>query len=335
MTLRKNRKAVLASRPLGLPNRGNFRIIDDIVGELGPGQALVENQYLSVDPAMRGWVSDESNYADPVAIGAVMRASAVGRVVSSRSTHLKLGEIVVGRFGWQEYAIVDDMTEVRVVSASYPPSLALGALGANGVTAWLGFMNIGQPKRGDVVVVSTAAGAVGSLVGQLARLAGCRTIGIVGSDEKADICLNEFGYDVAINYKSDTFLDHLEDACADGVDIYFDNTSGRISDAVMGYLNKNARIIVCGTAAIESWDPLPTGPRIHRQLLTKRARMEGFLLQDHSHEFDSVVDHLTTLVDSGALKYREHVLVGIERAPEALELLLKGGNLGKTIIQVD
>ncbi|WP_024365732.1 NADP-dependent oxidoreductase [Arthrobacter sp. TB 26] len=334
MAHRANRQVILANRPAGIPRSEHFAIADSMIGDPEPGQVLVKNEYLSVDPAMRGWVSAESNYSSPVPVGSVMRGSAVGTVIESNKTRLQIGDQVVGRFGWQEYALVAETDHVLRVNTAFPASLALGVLGANGITAWLGLLDVARPLPGELVVVSTAAGAVGSVVGQLARLAGCRTIGITSSQRKVDICLDEYGFDSALNYRAPDFREELEEACGDGVDVYFDNTSGPISDSLMPHLAHGARVVVCGTAAIESWDPWPSGPRVHRHLLTKGASMHGFLLQDHAHEFEGVLERLAPLVRSGAIRYHEHVLDGLESAPGAVSLLYEGGNVGKTIIRL-
>jgi NADPH-dependent curcumin reductase CurA len=334
VTDRLNRQVILAQRPSGIPRAEHFAVTDANIGHPGPGQILVKNLYLSVDPAMRGWVSVEDNYSPPVPVGSVMRASAVGEIVESNGTRLQVGDVVVGRFGWQEFAIVAETDNVRRVDTSLPASLALGVLGANGVTAWLGLFGIGRPLPGELVVVSTAAGAVGSVVGQLARLAGCRTVGITGSKGKVDLCLAEYGFDTALDYRAPDFLENLEQACGDGVDVYFDNTSGPVSDAVMSHLAHDSRVVVCGTSAIESWQPAPMGPRVHRQVLTAGATMRGFLLQDHAYEYDQVVRRLDPLVRNGELRYTEHVLDGLESAPGAVSMLYEGRNAGKLIIRL-
>jgi len=329
-----NRRVTLSARPRGIPQAKHFSL--DAVPLLLPasGQVVIENHYLSVDPAMRGWVSAEVNYVDSVPIGGVMRASAVGRVIASRNDQLHVGDMVVGRFGWQEYATVDAADVLRTLDPDLPPSLALGVLGATGITAWLGLMRVGQPTPGDVVVVSTAAGAVGSVVGQLARLAGCRTVGITGSSAKVRVCDEEYGFNIALDYRSPSFDEELGAACSDGVDVYFDNTSGSVSDAVLPHLRKHARVVICGTAAISTWDPQPEGPRVSRILLTKSARMEGFLLQDYAHLHDEALGRLTPLVRSGAIRTREHVLEGIESAPGSIAALYRGDNLGKALIRL-
>jgi NADPH-dependent curcumin reductase CurA len=296
---------------------------------------LVRNEYLSVDPAMRGWASGEDNYAPPVALGEVMRANAVGTVIESQHPRFREGDRVVGRFGWQEFALIDAALDVRAVSDAHPPSLALGLLGASGVTAWLGLIEIAAARPGDLVVVSSAAGSVGSAVGQLARLTGCRTVGVTGSSEKARACIEEFGFDDALDYRASDFTDRLARSCAAGVDVYFDNTSGPISDAVMRHLAHRARVVICGTASVPTWDPLPSGPRPNRQLLIRSARMEGVLLQDHAHEVDRILERLGRLVSEGVLRSHEFVLDGLDAAPGAVRLLYDGGNLGKMLIRLE
>ena len=266
----------------GIPQAEHFEIVEAPVPDPSNGQVLVRNIYLSVDPAMRGWVSAVANYSEPVALGAVMRSLAVGRVEESRSSDFHPGEYVTGMFGWQDYAVVDaEAIERKVGGSGLPISTSLGVLGLNGLTAYFALLEIGQPKAGETVVVSTAAGAVGSCVGQIAKIKGCRTVGIAGGPDKVHICHEEFRYDSAVDYRADDFESALDAACPHGVDVYFDNTAGPISDSVMRRLAVGARVVICGTASIASWDPLPQGPRVERHLLVKRPRMQGFLIFDH------------------------------------------------------
>ncbi len=333
--MRRNRQVVLTSRPAGIPTAENFAITDAVVAVPGPGQVLVRNEFLSVDPAMRGWVSAVANYSAPVGVGEVMRSNAAGTVVASGVAAYPVGARVTGMFGWQEYALVEaGQVSRRVVEDDLPLSLSLGLLGLNGATAWLALSEIGRPAARETVVVSTAAGSVGSAVGQLARMAGARTVGISGGAAKTDLCTQVFGYDAAVDYRSPSFAADLAAACPDGVDVYFDNTSGAISDAVLTHLNRRARIVVCGTASVSSWDPWPSGPRVDRHLLTKAARMEGFLFFDHEHRLEEAVAHLAPLVRSGELRYLEDVLDGLERAPDAIAGLYRGDNLGKRVIRL-
>jgi NADPH-dependent curcumin reductase CurA len=335
MTDRPNRQVTLAARPTGVPGPEHFAISSVAVEPPGPGQVVVRNEFLSVDPAMRGWVNAAANYADPVPLGAVMRSFGVGVIEESRSAAYGVGDRVVGLFGWQERATVDAQAiERRFDHDDLSPSLALGVLGLTGVTAWLALTEIGQPRVGDTVVVSTAAGSVGSVAGQLASLAGCRTVAITGGPRKVGICLDEFGYDVALDYRSATFEADLAAACPAGVDVFFDNTSGRIADAVLPLLARRARVIVCGTAAIDSWDPWPHGPLMSRHLLVKSARAEGFLYFDHAHRAAEAVARLAPLVRAGQIRYREEVLEGLESAPGSIAGLYRGENLGKRVISL-
>ena len=320
-----NRQIVLVSRPDGIPQAAHFALVESPRPVIDAGEVLVRNDVLSVDPAMRGWVSAVANYSEPVPVGGVMRSFAVGTVVESRCEEYSVGERVLGEFGWQELAAVHPAAITRrLPDTGLSPSLALGVLGLTGVTAWFGVTEVLDPAAGGTVVVSTAAGSVGSVAGQLARLRGCRTVGITGGPDKVALCLDEFGYDAAVDYRSSTFA----------TDSYFDNTSGAITDTVLRFINPRARIAVCGTASIDTWDPWPTGPRVERHLLTKRARMEGFLFFDFEHRLDEALDALTPLVRSGGLRYREEFLDGLEAAPDAIAGLYRGENLGKRLIRL-
>ncbi len=330
-----NRQVVLKSRPAGIPQAENFELIEAPLPALADGQVLVHNLYVTAEPAMRGWVSAVANYSEPVPIGGVMRSPAVGRVAESRHPDYEPGELVTGMFGWQAYAAVDAKTITRKVPADGPPiSTALGVLGLNGLTAYFALLEVGQPKKGETVVVSTAAGAVGSCVGQIAKLKGCRSVGITGGAEKVRLCREEFGYDAAIDYKAGQLDAALAQACPEGLDVYFDNTAGPISDAVMQHLRPGARIVICGTASISSWDPWPAGPRIERHLLVKRARMQGFLIFDYAPRFPEALAALTEWVRAGKIRYREDILEGLEQAPGSIAGLYRGENLGKRIIRV-
>lgn len=335
MTTLRNRQVRLKARPQGIPQAEHFELAEAAVPALTEGQVLVRNVYLSVEPAMRGWVSAVANYSEPVPLGGVMRSFAAGRVEASRDPAVPVGAWVTGLFGWQDYAVVEAATiERQIVERDLPLSTALGVLGINGVTAHYGLLQIGQPREGETVVVSTAAGAVGSCVGQIAKLEGCRTVGIAGGEAKRRLCLDEFGFDAAVDYKAPDFTERLAEACGAGVDIYFDNTAGPISDAVMSHLRVGARVIVCGTASIASWTPAPTGPRVERQLLVNRARMQGFVIFDHREHYDAAYRDLAQWLRDGRLRYLEDVLVGIDHAPDAIAGLYRGDNLGKRLIRI-
>lgn len=329
-----NHAVILKSRPSGVPTADNFASVECALPALADGQIHVRNHYLSVDPAMRGWLSDASGYSDPIAIGEVMRSFAVGEIVATRSPHFVVGQKVVGFFGWQEEAIVSaDAVLFRVPTGATSLSRYLGVLGINGITAYFGLLDVCQPRAGETVVVSTAAGAVGSCAGQIAKLMGCRTVGITGGPDKVSACLADFGYDEAIDYRGTVDLDSaLAAACPDGIDVYFDNTSGTISDAVLRHIRIGARIAICGTAAIASWSPWPLGERPNRHLLVKRATMRGFLATDYRDRFDEAVAKLTHWVGQGLIRYREDILVGLETAPTAISRLYAGENSGKLLI---
>ncbi|HEX5805633.1 MAG TPA: NADP-dependent oxidoreductase [Macromonas sp.] len=330
-----NRQVVLKSRPVGIPQAEHFEIVHAPIPALQPGEFLVRNEYLSVDPAMRGWVNAVANYSDPVGIGEVMRSFAAGTVVASRHPSYAEGDKVMGMLGWQDYAVTDGRNIRRKIREhDLPISLSLGVLGLNGVTAYFALTEVGEPKPGDTVVVSTAAGAVGSAVGQIAKIAGCRTVGIAGGPDKVRACVEQFGYDAAIDYKAGELDEALRAACPNGVDVYYDNTSGRITDSVVKLINKYARIVICGTASVASWDPWPSGPRVERHLLNKAARMQGFLIWDYEHRSDEAVAKLAGWIRSGQLRYQEDVRMGIEAAPDSIASLYRGENSGKCLIRL-
>ncbi|MBI2726351.1 MAG: NADP-dependent oxidoreductase [Polaromonas sp.] len=330
-----NTRVLLKSRPTGIPQAEHFEIAEADMPALEPGHFIVKNEFLSVEPAMRGWVNAAANYSDPVPLGGVMRSFAAGTVVASRHAGYAEGDKVMGMLGWQQYA-VSDGTGIRrkVLEHDLPLSLSLGVLGINGVTAYFALTEIGEPRPGDTVVVSTAAGSVGSAAGQIAKLAGCRTVGITGGAAKLKMCLEDFGYDAAVDYKAADFQQALAAASPKGVDVYYDNTSGAISDAVVARINKFARIVICGTASVASWDPWPSGPRMERHLLNKSARMQGFLVWDYEHRYEEAVARLAAWVREGKLRYREEIIDGMAAAPDAIASLYRGENLGKRLIRL-
>jgi hypothetical protein len=331
----KNRRVVLVSRPAGIAQADHFAIVEEDMRPLAGGEIRVRNDFLSVEPAMRGWIADKGNYSAPVEIGATMRALAVGEVEESRAAEYRPGDVVMGWFGWQSYADARPSAVVRQVrETDLPRSLALGVLGINGVTAMIGLDLIGQPRPGDIVLVSTAAGAVGSAVGQIAKLRGCRTIGITGGGAKTALCRDRFGYDAAIDYRAHDIGASLAEACPAGVNVYFDNTAGAISDAVYPHLAVGARVVICGTASIPTWDPWPAGPRLERHLLVKRARAQGFVVFDHLERWEACVAMLADWVRGGDLHYQEDILDGLDACPDALAGLYRGENAGKRLIRL-
>ena len=331
-----NRQVRLKARPDGIPQAEHFELVEAPLPAPADGEVLVRNSFLSVEPAMRGWVSAVANYSEPVAVGAVMRALAAGTVVESRHPDWRPGDRVAGMFGWQDFAAVAPAAiQRRIEDDDLPLSTALGVLGLNGLTAYFGLLEAGQPKTGETVVVSTAAGAVGSCVGQIAKIEGCRTVGIAGGPTKAALCREAFGFDAAVDYKAAGYEQALAAACPAGIDVYFDNTAGAISDAVLRHLNVGARVVICGTASIPSWDPIPLGPRVERHLLVKRARMQGILVFDYADRYPQGLARLAAWVREGRIRYREDILVGIEQAPDAIAGLYRGDNLGKRLIRID
>ena len=334
MDKRRNRQVTLISRPVGVPEPRHFEMVSSPLAELQDGQFLVENLYLSVDPAQRGYVNEENNYSPPVPLGTVMRAMAVGRVAESRHPGFEVGEYLYGWFGWQDYWIGGPEGLLRRVDPSQAPlSAGAGLLGINGLTAWLALHEIGRPKAGDTVVVTAAAGAVGSLVGQLARLAGCRTVAVVGSDEKGELCLSRYGYDTYVNYRRP--LDEALDlACPNGIDLFFDNVAGPIADTLIRRMNVFGRVVQCGTMSIPVWIPPPQGPRIEREILTRRLRIQGFVIFDHIARFDAAAVELSQLLAAGKLHYDEDIESDLARAPQALVDVYEGRNRGKKLIRL-
>ena len=330
-----NRQITLAARPAGLPKESDFKLVNSPIPAPRTGEFLVRLLYVSVDPYMRGRMNDVKSYAPPVAIGEVMGAGGVGVVTVSQHPQFKPDDIVNGFFGWQEYAVTDGRPIRRKVrEVDLPRSLSLGILGINGVTAYFALTAVGEPRPGDTVVVSTAAGAVGSAVGQIAKIAGCSTVGIAGGARKQQLCRDEFDYDFAVDYKAAGFEEALSAATPAGVDVYDDNTAGAISDAVIQRINRGARIVVCGTASVSNWDDWPSGPRVERHLLNKAARMQGFLIWDYEHRYKEAVARLAGWVRDGRLRYREEILDGIERAPGSIARLYRGENDGKLLVRL-
>lgn len=336
MQSRKNRQVWLRSRPNGIPQADNFALREAEIPTIGEGEFLIHNRFLSADPAMRGWITDKTNYWPRIEVGDTMRAFAAGDVLESRNPNYAVGDRVMGIFGWQDYAAAKQAQVMRKVQeADLPLSLSLGVLGLNGLTAYFGVLDVLHPKTGETVVVSTAAGGVGSAAGQIAKIQGCRIVGVTGGPEKVRQCREEFGYDAVIDYKAATDLDAaLAKECPNGIDAYFDNTSGAIHDAVLRRINLHARIAICGTASYASWEPWNNGPRPERHLLVKRATMQGFLTTDFAARYEEAVNALAGWVCEGKLRYREDVLDGIESAPGSIEKLYSGENKGKLVIRL-
>jgi NADPH-dependent curcumin reductase CurA len=330
-----NRRIVLAERPAGIPEPWHFTRHDVPVPALADDEFLVRNLYLSIDPAQRGWVNASVNYSDPVPLGGVMRSLGVGVVTETRNARFGVGTHLYGWFGWQDYCKATEALVLRRVDpADGPLTTALGVLGINGITAYLALTTICRPQAGETVVVSTAAGAVGSLVGQLAWRAGCRVVGITGSRDKVDQCVRQFGYHAAIDYSCGLTVEIVQQTCPRGVDVFFDNTSGSIADAVWPLLNIRARVVQCGTASVATWDPAPIAPRRDREILVKRIRHEGFVVFDHVARFAEITVTLAADLRDGTLAYVEDIEHGLDRAPGALASIYRGENRGKKIIEL-
>ncbi|MGW2744961.1 NADP-dependent oxidoreductase [Streptomyces sp. NPDC001450] len=330
-----NREWHLLSRPVGWPKPEDFALVEAPVPAIGEGQVLVRNKYLSVDPYMRGRMSDAKSYLPPFELGKVMQGGAVGEVVESNAEGIAVGDHVLHFFGWREYAAVDAKQAVKVDPAAAPLSTYLGVLGMTGLTAYAGLLRTASFKEGDVVFVSGAAGAVGSQVGQLAKLMGAsRVIGSAGSDEKVKLLVEEYGFDAAFNYKKGPVSEQLREAAPDGIDVYFDNVGGDHLEAAIGSLNQGGRIAICGMISVyNNTEPAP-GPKNLVRLIQTRGRMEGFLVGDHYDLQPQFVAEVGPWVASGQLKYRETVVEGIENNLEAFLGVLRGDNTGKMIVKL-
>jgi hypothetical protein len=330
-----NRQIRLASRPVGLPKVSDFRLAYSPLPAAAAGEVLVRSVYLSLDPYMRPRMSDAESYAPPVAIGDVMVGGAVAFVLESRDPKFRAGDAVTGLLGWQEYAVAPGHELRRLDPGAAPISTALGVLGMPGLTAFFGLLDICGPQRGETVVVSGAGGAVGMLVGQIAKIKKCRVVGVAGSDAKVAWLLDELGFDAAVNYKTAADLDSsLEQLCPDGVDIYFDNVGGATTDAVVRRINAGARISVCGQISQYNLEEPELGPRWLGQLIVKQATVRGFLVSGYAERFAKGLKQLTRWLRQGKLRYREDVAQGIEAAPQAFIGMLQGKNQGKQLVQL-
>jgi NADPH-dependent curcumin reductase CurA len=318
-----------------MPDEGCFKLVTSSMPQPTNGQVLVRTRFISVDPYMRGRMNDRKSYVPPFQLNEVLNGGVVGEVVESKSNNFSKGDVVVGNLGWQDYSIAGEKEVRKINSDIAPVSTALGVLGMPGLTAYFGLLEIGQPKQGETVVVSGAAGAVGTIVGQIAKLHGCRVVGIAGSDKKTKYLIDELGFDTAINYRAGPDLRKvLEDACPNGVDVYFDNVGGDISDAVLSLINNNARIPLCGQISLYNETHIPMGPRIQPQLLTHSALMKGFLVRNYADRFDEGIRQLAGWLKEKKLKYAENVVEGLENAPKAFIGLFAGENLGKQLVKI-
>lgn len=331
----QNRSIYLTSYPKGLPTESNFKTVESTVREIQDGEVLVQTLYLSVDPYMRGRMSGRRTYIDPFPLGQVVTGGVVGRVVESKHPKFQVGDHILGNsLGWQDYSIAKGEW-LNHLPAGIPLSKALGVIGMTGLTAYFGLLEIGQSKEGETVVVSGAAGAVGMTVGQIAKLKGCRVVGIAGSDEKVRFLKEELGFDEVINYKttSNIYTD-LKQACPDGVDIYFDNVGGEISDAVYRLLNRYARVPLCGQISGYNLETPDIGPRITPLILIKSALVKGFIVSDYQDQFPEAIRTLAKWYMTGQLKDQESIVEGLENTVSAFLGLFEGKNIGKQIVKV-
>ena len=331
----KNRQVRLAARPVGLPKRSDWQFTDEAVPEPGDGQFVVKVSHLSLDPAMRGWMNEGKSYIRPVAIGEVMRAGAGGSVVASKHPQFKVGDVVTGGFGVQEYAVSDGKGAVKVDTRLVPLPVYLGTLGMPGMTAYFGLLEVGKPKAGETVVVSGAAGAVGLVVGQIAKLKGCRVVGIAGGSEKCEF-LKTLGYDAAIDYKNEDVKAKLKEHCPKGIDVYFDNVGGEILDACLARLAMHARIVICGAISQYNNSDGMKGPANYMSLLVNRASMTGMVVFDYADRYGEAAREMAGWIVAGKLKTKEDVVEGgLEAFPETLLKLFRGENLGKLVLKVE
>ena len=325
---------VLANRPAGLVDENTLRTESEPAPEPADGEALVKVRYLSIDPTIRTWMDDVPSYLPPIQIGEVIRSGGVGEVIESRTDAYQPGQLLFGMTGWQDYVIADEGEKsMQVLPDGVPPGIAIGILGVTGMTAYFGIIDVGQVAEGDVVVVSGAAGATGSAAGQIAKIKGAKkVVGIAGGAEKCAYIVDELGFDEAIDYKNDNVAARLREACPDGIDLYFDNVGGSILNDCLANLALRGRVVLCGAISTYNDDGPPTGPSNYLTLLVRRGRMEGFIILDYLDRFPGAQMEMAGWIAEGKIKSSEHIVEGLEKAPDALNLLFTGGNTGKVIV---
>jgi NADPH-dependent curcumin reductase CurA len=330
-----NLQCRLAARPVGLPKTTDWAFVEEPAPKPGEGEFCVQVEYLSIDPAMRSWMNAGRSYVPPVEIGEVMRAGGIGRVVDSRRPEYAVGEAVYGSFGVQRYALSDG-TGVTRVDAALPAPLQLGVLGISGLTAYFGLLDVGRPQPGQTVVVSAAAGSVGSIAGQIARIQGCRVVGIAGGPDKCQWLVDELGFDAAIDYKNGDLRARLRNDAPDGIDIFFDNVGGKILEEALRRLAHGARVVLCGAVSQYNAAEAPSGPANYMQLLVARASMTGFVIFDYAERYSEGVAQLTSWLESGQLRSQEDVVHGdIRDFPDMLLRLFAGTHTGKLVLALD
>jgi NADPH-dependent curcumin reductase CurA len=325
---------VLANRPTGLVDENTLRMESEPVPEPADGEALVQVRYLSIDPTIRTWMDDVPSYLPPIGIGEVIRSGGVGEVIESRTDAYQPGQLLFGMTGWQDYVIADaGEKSMQVLPDGVPPGIAIGILGVTGMTAYFGLIDVGKVTEGDVVVISGAAGATGSAAGQIAKIKGAKkVVGIAGGAEKCAYIVDELGFDEAIDYKNDNVAARLREACPDGIDLYFDNVGGSILNDCLANLALRGRVVLCGAISTYNDDGPPTGPSNYLTLLVRRGRMEGFIIIDYLDRFGPAQMEMASWIAEGKIKSSEHIVEGLEKAPDALNLLFTGGNTGKVIV---
>jgi NADPH-dependent curcumin reductase CurA len=330
----ENRQFRLAARPVGLPKASDWNFVTEPAREPGEGEVLVGVEYLSLDPAMRGWMNEGKSYIPPVKIGEVMRALGVGKVLESRADGFAAGDYVSGGFGIQSFATVKAKELTKIDPSLAPLPVYLNILGMTGMTAYFGLLEVGEPKAGETVVVSGAAGAVGATVGQIAKIKGCRVVGIAGGAEKCAFLVNELGFDAAVDYKAGDIRKPLKEACSNGIDVYFDNVGGEILDTCLALINQRARIVICGAISQYNNTTPVKGPANYLSLLVNRARMQGMVVFDYADRYGLAAREMAGWMAAGKLKGREDIVDGLETFPETLLKLFSGENFGKLVLKV-
>ena len=330
-----NKQWRLKTRPIGEPSADTWKYTESEIPSITEGQLLIKIEYISIDPAMRGWLNDAKSYIPPVQIGEVMRAGTVGKVIESKHEKLAVGDYVSGHNGVQSYVVSDGSGLYKVDPKIAPLSYYLGVLGMPGMTGYFGLLKTGEPKAGETVVVSGAAGAVGGLVGQIAKLKGCRVVGIAGGAEKCKFLVDELGFDAAIDYKNENVKKALKETCPKGVDVFFDNVGGDILNDVLTQINLRARIVICGAISQYNTTTEVKGPSNYLSLLVNRARMEGIVVFDNIKEYPTAMKDIAGWIQSGELKVKDHIVEGIETFPDTLMMLFKGENFGKLLLKVE
>ena len=330
----KNKQVIFTKRPVGIPDESIWEYVESDVRDLEQDEFLIKNHYISLDPAMRGWMNDSRSYIAPVQIGEVMRAGSVGEVIKSNNDEFKVGQFVSGWGGAQEFCISSGENYNKIYPVDIPLPTFLGYLGMPGMTAYFGILQEGEIKEGDMVLVSAAAGAVGSLVGQIAKIKGCRVVGIAGGEEKCDLLINELGFDDAIDYKNENIYTSLKEKCPNGIDVYFDNVGGEILDAVLLRINRNARIVICGAISQYNNKTKVTGPSNYMSLLVNRASMKGMVVFDYKDNYQKAFVDIATWFKEGKLKNNDTIVEGIENFHKAFLKLFSGNKLGKLVLKV-